>query len=417
MNSDMILEQFRYEAPYSTWLTGDYLRQLCKEHRKQIPCPKLPLSVGEHGWELLLECQGWQIYRQEQTNLVVILDPEHKTRAVGKRKQLLMPILYYIHAQAKLEKFRTRNQLKYGIVLCGGGGKGAFQIGVWKRLEELGVADRFTGISGASVGALNALLFAEGNYERAKAVWMDMKQGDLTRPNPELVKKRAAFMATFMATSMAPFMAAGVGGAAGVVSAISMTKLLSHLDKSAGVFTKEKIEQVAEQNISLDGLYNKLVYASVAVLSLPSPKHIGGWKLILRPEYVYLDTSSQDALERNIKKVMASATVPFAFSPEEMDGKYYFDGGTLDNEPAYPLVKAGFQNILVVHLDEENREKFDSKLRKLLTEEELRGVNIRHIWPRKNLKWFLLLNPKLTQMRMQAGYEAACEQLSESFFR
>lgn len=413
MNSDMILEQFRYEAPYSTWLTGDHLRELCEKHREQFTLPQLTPPFGKHGEELLLECQGWQICWQEQTKLVLILNPEHRRCAAGKPEHLLIPILYHIHAQAKMEKFRTRNQLKYGIVLCGGGGRGAFQIGVCKRLEELGVVDRFTGISGASVGALNALLFAEGNYERAKAVWMDIKQWDLLSPNPEMVKKRAAFMAT----SMAPFMAAGVGGAAGVVSAINMTKLLSHLDKSAGVFTKEKIERVVEQNISLDGLYNKLVYASVAVLSLPSPKHIGGWKLILRPEYVYLDTSSQDALERNIKKVMASATVPFAFSPEEMDGKYYFDGGTLDNEPAYPLVKAGFQNILVVHLDEENREKFDSKLRKLLTEEELRGVNIRHIWPRKNLKWFLLLNPKLTQMRMQAGYEAACEQLSESFFR
>ena len=43
---------------------------------------------------------------------------------------------------------------EYGIVLEGGGARGAYQIGAWKALKEAGI--RIKGISGASVGALNS---------------------------------------------------------------------------------------------------------------------------------------------------------------------------------------------------------------------------------------------------------------------
>ena len=47
-----------------------------------------------------------------------------------------------------------------GLVLSGGGGKGAYQVGVWKALTEYGVAQKVTAISGSSVGGLNSALFA-----------------------------------------------------------------------------------------------------------------------------------------------------------------------------------------------------------------------------------------------------------------
>ena len=45
---------------------------------------------------------------------------------------------------------------KTGLVFSGGGGKGAYQIGVWKALREYGIeADC---VAGTSVGALNGAL-------------------------------------------------------------------------------------------------------------------------------------------------------------------------------------------------------------------------------------------------------------------
>ncbi len=42
---------------------------------------------------------------------------------------------------------------EYGVVLEGGGAKGAYQIGVWKALLEYGV--KIKAVAGVSVGALN----------------------------------------------------------------------------------------------------------------------------------------------------------------------------------------------------------------------------------------------------------------------
>ena len=54
----------------------------------------------------------------------------------------------------------------YGLALCGGGAKGAFHIGMWKALLKFHYAEKIKAVSGTSVGALNAVLFSLGDYER-----------------------------------------------------------------------------------------------------------------------------------------------------------------------------------------------------------------------------------------------------------
>jgi predicted acylesterase/phospholipase RssA len=47
------------------------------------------------------------------------------------------------------------------ISFSGVGGKGPYQVGVWRAMEELGLAKDIFAVSGTSVGALNAALFAQ----------------------------------------------------------------------------------------------------------------------------------------------------------------------------------------------------------------------------------------------------------------
>ncbi|OYO51117.1 hypothetical protein CG709_20055, partial [Lachnotalea glycerini] len=55
---------------------------------------------------------------------------------------------------------------EYGIVLEGGGAKGAYQIGAWKAFEEVGV--KVNAVAGTSVGALNAAMICMGDYKKAE---------------------------------------------------------------------------------------------------------------------------------------------------------------------------------------------------------------------------------------------------------
>ncbi|MEQ7220140.1 patatin-like phospholipase family protein [Vagococcus fluvialis] len=69
------------------------------------------------------------------------------------------------------EEYGYSYQLEYntGLVLGGGGAKGAYQIGVWHALVELGI--KYTMISGTSVGALNGGLILQGDLEQAEKMW------------------------------------------------------------------------------------------------------------------------------------------------------------------------------------------------------------------------------------------------------
>ena len=52
--------------------------------------------------------------------------------------------------------------MEYGLVLAGGGVRGAYQIGVWKALKELKI--KVSAVSGVSIGAVNGALFVPKNY-------------------------------------------------------------------------------------------------------------------------------------------------------------------------------------------------------------------------------------------------------------
>ncbi len=72
-----------------------------------------------------------------------------------------------------------RKSHKIGLVLSGGGAKGAYQIGVWKALEDLGIAQNISIFSGTSAGALNAVILAQGDTRLAEEIWNEISSKDI----------------------------------------------------------------------------------------------------------------------------------------------------------------------------------------------------------------------------------------------
>ena len=63
-----------------------------------------------------------------------------------------------------------------GLVLGGGGAKGAYQFGCWKAVRDSGMVAQAP-FTGASVGALNAVLVAQDEFDRAEQIWSTMSFG------------------------------------------------------------------------------------------------------------------------------------------------------------------------------------------------------------------------------------------------
>ena len=59
---------------------------------------------------------------------------------------------------------------KYAIVFAGGGSKGAGQMGGWQAFQEKGIPSAEI-VSGTSVGALNAALYSQNDFDKAQEVW------------------------------------------------------------------------------------------------------------------------------------------------------------------------------------------------------------------------------------------------------
>ncbi|HLO03113.1 MAG TPA: patatin-like phospholipase family protein, partial [Symbiobacteriaceae bacterium] len=53
--------------------------------------------------------------------------------------------------------------MRLGLVLAGGGGRGAYQVGAWRALQEAGLDTQVQAVAGTSIGALHAALFMQGD--------------------------------------------------------------------------------------------------------------------------------------------------------------------------------------------------------------------------------------------------------------
>ena len=63
---------------------------------------------------------------------------------------------------------------KRGLVLAGGGAKGAYEFGFLKAFQQWGV--RFQAVAGTSVGALNAAIWSTGRLDKGAAIWENLSQ-------------------------------------------------------------------------------------------------------------------------------------------------------------------------------------------------------------------------------------------------
>nr|WP_315024884.1 patatin-like phospholipase family protein [uncultured Aminipila sp.] len=66
---------------------------------------------------------------------------------------------------------------KTALVLGGGGSRGAYEIGVWQALNELGIEINI--VTGTSIGAVNGALVAQNDFETAKKNWKELEEGSI----------------------------------------------------------------------------------------------------------------------------------------------------------------------------------------------------------------------------------------------
>ena len=248
---------------------------------------------------------------------------------------------------------------EYGLVLEGGGAKGAYQIGAWQALREEGV--KIKGISGVSVGALNGALICMDDLDKAREIWENISYS-------QVMDVDDAKMDSIVR---------------GDLKNINLNEVI-----------QDGLKLIRDKGMDVTPLKNLIarVCNEDVIRQSPIDLYIVTYSLSDRQ---LLDINVKDVPEGLIgDMLLASAYLP-AFKREPLHGKRYIDGGVQDRVPLDSLIKRGYHDIIVLRIY-----GFGVEKRIRIPED----VQVTDIAPRKNLGGVLEFDSARSRRNMKLGY-------------
>jgi len=218
-----------------------------------------------------------------------------------------------------------------GLVLSGGGAKGAYQIGVFKALYELHLQKIINIISGTSIGALNGALFLMDDYKLLTEVWEEATYDNFLylEKNRHTHSFRTALRSLLNQNW----------------EDLSFQDYL--LNQNLSLFSQNGLAKIIDKYLDFEKIqsHNKKLFACAYNINRR------------RPEYFLLNTL--DAVTAK-NALLASAAIPFIYESVKINAEIYSDGGVnnplfedknSDNVPVKPVFECGCNIIILVHLD------------------------------------------------------------------
>jgi NTE family protein len=265
---------------------------------------------------------------------------------------------------------------KIGLALAGGGARGAYQIGAWKAFKEKGLDKRIVAYSGASVGSLNAALFAMDDYDAAYKVWMSLDRDSLFNLEKKIYKR-------------------------------IFKEKLKFLDK--GVYDTSDLEDLIEDVLDYDKIRGKDVFVATTHLGSDTStffdllqtnyKHY--FKSEKQTKYQNLNVLSDDHIK---KTLLASCAIPIIFRPIRIGDETFYDGGLLDNTPFQPLVDIGCDVVIIIDLFKHS----------FVKKQKAEGVKLITVNPRKSLRGILDFSNKYIERRFELGYKDTMDMIEKN---
>jgi NTE family protein len=227
-----------------------------------------------------------------------------------------------------------------GLVLSGGGARGAYQAGVVKAIAEvaasLGKPAPFRSLAGVSAGAINAAWMAAFAHDvpagarQLADLWARLKPAQVYETS---VTSLGGIGFTWArALSLGPI----VGGKP--PQALLDTAPLKEL--LGGLLPLQSLQRNVDQGVINGVAVTATDYASIHTVTFyQSAGRVTPWRRRRR-----------DAKEvpLTVEHVMASAAIPLFFEPVAVDGSYFGDGCLRNQAPLSPAIHLGADRLIVV---------------------------------------------------------------------
>ena len=199
----------------------------------------------------------------------------------------------------------------YGLVLAGGGTKGAYEVGAWKALKELNV--NIEAIVGTSIGAINGALFLQDDYNKILELYDNIKFEDLVKISE-----------------------ANKLNEGNIFSRENIVKFTKEFTKNKGL-ENTPMKNLMEKYIDIEKIYSSSIDYGIVTTSIDlKNKSLEIFKEEIEKEKLY-------------EYILASACFPI-FKPQKIGDAQYLDGGMYDNIPVNMLLNKGYENIIVIDI-------------------------------------------------------------------
>lgn len=240
-------------------------------------------------------------------------------------------------------------QPKFGLVLAGGGAKGAYEAGALQYINKIGLNPHI--IAGTSIGALNGAIlasssdFSEG-VNRVNELWDKLGQASIIRPNTGAV----VGIASYFARSAVPTFSEWIVDFLEVTGIIENTKC---------IFDPRPIENFLREAVVPEQLRNgiELWVAAFPSLQIPGIDYdilmaaIDLFRARMGTKAHWLRVQDCGDDETLYTLLLASAAIPLAFPKRAVEDRLYVDGGLADNVPLGALAARGITHAIVIHLE------------------------------------------------------------------
>ena len=258
-------------------------------------------------------------------------------------------------------KIKIDPDRKYGIVLEGGGARGAYQIGVWKALREAGV--KIKGVAGTSVGALNGALICMDDLERAEEIWKNMTYQTVFQIDDSMAEKLKKF---------------GVRSMKMTDAAAEFKRVFS--DRGLDI---SPLKKLLEETVDEDRIRQSSCDFCAASFSVTD-----------RKEEDFDVKAAEPGTMKDL--LLASAYFP-GFKQEKIKGKTYLDGGSVNNVPVDLLTERGYKDLIVIRI-------YGIGMDRRMFMDIPEDVTVHEIAPRRNLGGILEFDGARTRRNLKLGY-------------
>ncbi|MCH9683170.1 MAG: patatin-like phospholipase family protein, partial [Deltaproteobacteria bacterium] len=241
----------------------------------------------------------------------------------------------------------TNDEPRVGLVLSGGGARGAYEVGVLRYIrEQIKRPCPFHVITGSSVGAINGSYLA-ATIDRPRAqtrplarVWSELDLDRMYRVGWSQLRNLPQVLFGRQAPKQ------------------------SRIETIGGLVDSAYIEEFVRDRIPWRGLRHNLAAGHIKAVSCSATELATGkttvfvqthqgtlptWPAVMGQQVIHTQITAAHTL--------ASAAIPVLFPAIRVDGNYYVDGSLRQNTPVRPAMRLGANRLLVIGLRHQDARK------------------------------------------------------------